>query len=194
LAYIGGGGEIAYWLERKSQFEAAGVHFPMLIRRNSLMLIDESTSAQLVKADLGWKDLLQDYDSIVRAYINQHSNADLDFSKEQDMLKGAYELLARKAETLDPTLATSIRAEESKQSKAFEQLGSRLMRTEKQHQETNLKRIQKLKEKLFPDSGLQERHENFLPFYATHGKTWIEQIVDVCDPFDGQFKVVEWVL
>ena len=36
IAYTGGGGEIAYWLERKDQFEHAGVHYPMLLRRNSL--------------------------------------------------------------------------------------------------------------------------------------------------------------
>ncbi|MEM9991340.1 MAG: bacillithiol biosynthesis cysteine-adding enzyme BshC, partial [Bacteroidota bacterium] len=35
LAYVGGGGELAYWLERKSQFAHFGVPFPMLIRRNS---------------------------------------------------------------------------------------------------------------------------------------------------------------
>ncbi|HJW31383.1 MAG TPA: bacillithiol biosynthesis cysteine-adding enzyme BshC, partial [Saprospiraceae bacterium] len=50
LAYIGGGGELAYWLERKSQFEAAHTHFPMLVRRNSLLLIDAPTQQQIEKS------------------------------------------------------------------------------------------------------------------------------------------------
>ncbi|MBL7886151.1 MAG: bacillithiol biosynthesis cysteine-adding enzyme BshC, partial [Flavobacterium sp.] len=35
LCYIGGGGEIAYWLELKSNFEAFKVTFPILLVRNS---------------------------------------------------------------------------------------------------------------------------------------------------------------
>jgi len=44
LAYIGGGGELAYWLERKSQFAHFGVFYPMLIRRNSVMWLDKGTT------------------------------------------------------------------------------------------------------------------------------------------------------
>merc|ERR1711916_38740 len=35
LCYIGGGGELAYWLQLKSYFEESGVSFPMLWLRNS---------------------------------------------------------------------------------------------------------------------------------------------------------------
>ncbi len=191
LAYIGGGGEIAYWLERKSQFAAAGVHFPMLIRRNSLMLIDAATTTQMQKADITWEDLLSDYDTIVKSYLKRHSQAELSFEEEQKMIRSAYEALAAKAEKIDPTLASAILAEETKQSKQFEQLGSRLMRAEKQLQDTNLKRIQKLKEKLFPENGLQERHENFLSFYAQLGPKWIDDMIGICDPFDVNFIVAE---
>lgn len=191
LAYIGGGGEIAYWLERKSQFAAAGVHFPMLIRRNSLMLIDAGTSAQMQKADITWEDLLSNFDTIVKSYLKRHSQAELSFEDEQQLIKTAYENLAAKAEKIDPTLAKAILAEETKQTKQFEQLGSRLMRAEKQLQDTNLKRIQKLKEKLFPENGLQERHENFLSFYAQYGPEWIEAMITICDPFNENFIVAE---
>ncbi len=191
LAYIGGGGEIAYWLERKSQFEAAGIHYPMLIRRNSLLLIDEATATQITKADLTWEDLLQDYNAIVKVYLHKHSQTDLAYTTELEMLKSAYSNLSSKAEKLDPTLSKAILAEESKQVKQFEQLGSRLMRAEKQLQDTNLKRIQKLKEKLYPENGLQERHENFLSFYAQYGSIWIEAMIEICDPFKESFTIVE---
>src|SRR5690606_802686 len=39
LCYIGGGGEIAYWLELKSYFEAVKVPFPILLLRNSALLV-----------------------------------------------------------------------------------------------------------------------------------------------------------
>ncbi|HEX9825521.1 MAG TPA: bacillithiol biosynthesis cysteine-adding enzyme BshC, partial [Flavobacteriaceae bacterium] len=39
LCYIGGGGELAYWLQLKSNFEANKVTFPMLLLRNSAVLV-----------------------------------------------------------------------------------------------------------------------------------------------------------
>lgn len=191
LAYIGGGGEIAYWLERKSQFEVAGVPFPMLVRRNSLLMIDQQTEEQLDKLELKAADMLPDFDSIVKTYLRKHSQNELNFDAELDMIRKSYELLATKAEPIDPTLSKSILAEQSKQVKQFEQLGSRLLRTEKQLQETNLKRIQKLKEKLFPAGGLQERHENFLSFYAAYGSQLIDNLIEICDPFEEKFIILQ---
>jgi len=191
LAYIGGGGEIAYWLERKSQFETADVHYPMLIRRNSVMLLDEASLEQMTKTDLLWEDFLADYNAIVKSYLLRHSTSDLTYVKELEMIKNAHLQLAVKAEKIDPTLAKAILAEETKQTKQFDQLASRLLRAEKQLQETHLKRIQKLKEKLFPEGGLQERQENFLSFYATYGPKWIEAMVHICNPLEEKFTVVE---
>jgi bacillithiol biosynthesis cysteine-adding enzyme BshC len=192
LAYIGGGGELAYWLERKTQFEAFGVHFPMLIRRNSLLLIDEATTAQIEKAGLQWEDLLDDYDSIVKTYLNRLSGKDLNFEEEEKWLMDAYQSLASKAERVDPTLASAIQAEKSKQAKAFEQLGSRLLRSQKQQQETSLNRIKKLKEKLFPEGGLQERRDNMLSFYADHGQELIRTLISVSNPLEEKFTILSW--
>lgn len=191
LAYIGGGGEIAYWLERKKQFEEAEVHFPMLIRRNSVLVIDHATQTQLVKLGIEWNDLRHEINVIVNEYLQKHSQSDLNYDPEIEMIHNAYQQLASKAEKLDPTLSKAILAEEAKQIKQFEQLASRLWRTEKQQQDTQLKRIERLREKLFPNGGLQERHENFLSFYANYGPQWIEDMITLCDPWIGKFLLVE---
>lgn len=190
LAYTGGGGELAYWLERKAQFEAAGIPFPVLIRRNSLLLIDDNTHQQMGKAEITWEELLEPYDTIAKSYLLRHANTDLHFDKELDMIRQAYQQLSSKAEAIDPTLSKAIMAEETRQLRQFEQLASRLLRAEKQQQETALKRIQKLKDKLFPGGSLQERRENFLAWYARLGPAWIEEMIDICDPFPGKFIVV----
>lgn len=191
LAFVGGGGEIAYWLERKTQFAAAGIHFPMLIRRNSLLMIDDAAVLQMEKSGLSWEDLLMDYDALVKSYLFRHSQADLGIEAELGLIKSAYTTLAEKAEKIDPTLAKAILAEESKQVKQFDQLGSRLIRAEKQLHDTSLKRIQKLKEKLFPENGLQERHDNFLSIFTQYGDQWITSMIQLCDPFEEKFTVVE---
>jgi len=52
LAYIGGGGELAYWLERLKQFEYFQVPFPVLIRRNSALILDKGTRKRREKLEL----------------------------------------------------------------------------------------------------------------------------------------------
>jgi len=42
LCYIGGGGELAYWLELKKVFEVHNTPFPMLLLRNSVLLATEN--------------------------------------------------------------------------------------------------------------------------------------------------------
>lgn len=47
LCYIGGGGEIAYWLELKSFFDAINITFPILLVRNSVLLNTEKQAKKL---------------------------------------------------------------------------------------------------------------------------------------------------
>jgi uncharacterized protein YllA (UPF0747 family) len=39
IAYIGGGAEVVYWLELKSNFDFYKVDFPILILRNSALVV-----------------------------------------------------------------------------------------------------------------------------------------------------------
>ena len=52
LCYIGGGGEIAYWLQLKSFFESVNVPFPMLLLRKSVLIKTAKQSEKLQKLNL----------------------------------------------------------------------------------------------------------------------------------------------
>lgn len=56
LAYIGGGGELAYWLEYKSMFEFHNIPFPVLLLRNSLLWIDKASADKWQKFSFGDSD------------------------------------------------------------------------------------------------------------------------------------------
>ena len=65
------------------------------------------------------------------------------------------------------------------------------MRAEKQKHEIALNQIRKLKEKLFPNNGLQERYDNFLNFYTRYGHDFISTLIEVLNPLREGFVVVE---
>jgi bacillithiol biosynthesis cysteine-adding enzyme BshC len=191
LAYIGGGGEIAYWLERKAQFEHFNVNFPMLVRRNSVLWIDRGTSQKLERLGIAFQQLFQDTDLLVRQFIEAQSETALDLQAEIQELASLFERVREKAVPVDPTLEKAVMAESVKQIKVLEQLESRLMRAEKQKHETSVNQIRALREKLFPGNGLQERQDNFLNFYQKYGETFFHVLKNHLHPLENGFLVIE---
>ena len=190
LAYIGGGGEIAYWLERKKQFEEFNVFYPMLIRRNSALLVNKGTQKQTSKLELTTDLLFDRTDSIINAFLLNQVEEDISIEDEKKAIEEAYIIIAEKAKVHDPTLSKSILAEMTKQLKSVDNLGGRIKRVLKSKEETNVNRIKKLKEKLFPGDGLQERHDNFLQYYSDLGPELIEYLITNLDPLDRRFSII----
>ena len=59
IAFIGGGGELAYWLELKQVFNEANIPYPVLMLRNSFLLIDEKQHQTINKLGLQAEDFLK---------------------------------------------------------------------------------------------------------------------------------------
>lgn len=187
LAYIGGGGEIAYWLERKSQFEAFDVFYPMLIRRNSVMVLNSSQVKTINKLHFTIEDIFKDTDQLIFQFINAASEIEIRLDVQKHDIEKAYIEIAKKSAAVDPTLSKSVLAEMTKQLKNIDQMESRIKRSLKSQQDVNVKKIEKLKEKLFPNNGLQERYDNFLPHYLAIGDAFFDILVENLDPFERKF-------
>lgn len=192
LAYIGGGGEIAYWLERKEQFAHFGLNFPMLIRRNSVLWVDKGSQKKIDKAGIEVEDLFaDDIEVFIREYVDNNSENELSLAPEVEQLESLFKSIAAKAESIDPTLAKAVLAEHARQTKAVENLEGRIRRTEKQRFDTSLNQIRGLKDKLFPGNGLQERSDNFLNIYAQEGEEMFSVLVDELNVLEAGMVIVE---
>jgi bacillithiol biosynthesis cysteine-adding enzyme BshC len=187
LAYIGGGGEIAYWLERKSQFEEFGVFYPMLIRRNSVMILNKGLIKTIEKLGFNVIDVFQDKDELVFQYINEASEVEIKLDYQKSKIEEAYQEIANKSKSVDPSLSKSVLAEMTRQLKNIDQMESRIKRSLKSQEEVNVKKIEKFKEKLFPNNGLQERYDNFLSHYMEIGDSFFDVLIENLDPLDRKF-------
>ncbi len=190
LAYIGGGGEIAYWLERKEQFKHFGVNFPMLIRRNSVLWLDRGTVKRMDKLGLGISDLFEETHLLVKRFVTDQTENELSLSDEKKQLEALFTSIAKKARETDPTLEKAVLAEHARQLKAVENLEGRLMRAEKQKYEVAINQIEGLKDKLFPGNGLQERHDNLLSLYLRYGRDLFATLLEELNPLEEGFIVV----
>lgn len=191
LAYVGGGGELAYWLERKAQFEHFGVPFPMLVRRHSVLWLDKDAGKKLEKFGFGAAAFFEDADKLIREYIKKNAVGEVSLAAEVADLQALYNKLCEKASLVDPTLEKALRAEEVKAISGIQQWESRLVRAEKQKHEVTINQIKALKEKLFPGNGLQERTDNILPLLLQHGNAFLSDLLAAFEPFDPGFLVLQ---
>ena len=74
LAYVGGPGEIAYWLEYKEMFDHYKVNFPILVPRNFVMLIDAHVGDKLGKLGLEAEDVWRRRQFRPRSEQTAHKN------------------------------------------------------------------------------------------------------------------------
>ena len=190
LAYVGGGGEIAYWLERKSQFEAAGIPFPMLVRRDSVLYIDANTKNKWSKLGLQVEDWFKDTETLKKEFVQANSKNEISLESELETFNSIIESIAEKTELIDKSLVGRIEAEGSKMRKSLEGMEKRIQKTEKQKFSQSISQIEKLKERLFPNDGLQERTDNFMGLYLKHGDDLIPMLLDAQNPMDVGLKII----
>ncbi|MGN6396877.1 MAG: bacillithiol biosynthesis cysteine-adding enzyme BshC [Mucilaginibacter sp.] len=190
IAYIGGGAEVVYWLELKSNFDFYQVDFPILILRNSGLLIEKETAAKIIRMELQPAELFKPADEIKNNWIKKHSQHNLSLSAEWDELNSVFDKLKKRAAKIEPTLAPSTEAVKARLKHAMDNLEKKLVKAERRNYQTRLEQIEHIKEDIFPKDSLQERTENFGLFYVKWGQSFIEELVRAFEPLDFQFTVL----
>jgi len=192
LCYIGGGGEIAYWLELKSFFDAVNVTFPILLLRNSALLATEKQDKKADKLGLSWSDLFLKQTDLVNQKTKLLDDYSIDLSIQKDFLKNQFHYLHSLAQKTDKSFLGAVKAQEAKQIKGLENLEKRLLKAQKKKHSDELERITDLQNELFPNKSLQERQSNFSEFYLENGETLIKKLVAHLKPLDTQFEVITY--
>lgn len=190
IAYVGGAGELAYWLQYKSMFEKNEVSFPVLVLRNSVMVINKNLSSKLEKTGLTIELLFQDTDLLINQYVQENASEEISLEEEKGEISKTYQSLKAKAENVDPTLGPRVEAELANQIKSIEKLEDKLRKAEKAKFETSINQIRGIKDKLFPERSLQERYENFTSQYLQHGSSFISEVKEQLEPLDSRFIVL----
>lgn len=190
LAYLGGPGELAYWLQLKPVFDHYSVPYPVLMPRNFAMVISPATRRRISNLELTAPELFQAETNLRRQYVEKHAAYSLDIHPELGKILAALEGLREKSVRINPTLDGHIKAEEQKFKNWAERLERRLYASESQNQETAIRQLNELKAHLFPGGGLQERIDNYLNFSLADPQ-FIPQLLETFDPFRYEFYLLD---
>ena len=191
LCYIGGGGEIAYWLQLKNYFDSQHVVFPMLLLRNSALLVSDKQIKKLAALNVDIEDLFQKDHELKEQITKQVSEIEIDFDGQKNFLKKQFQDLYQIAEHTDASFIGAVAAQEKKQINGLEHLEKRLLKAQKRKHADHLERVSVIKNELFSNDSLQERQANFSYFYKDYGPELIEILKDNLDPLDLRFSVIE---
>ena len=190
LAYIGGGGELAYWFQLRDMFDANHISFPILVLRNSVLLVDKGSSKKLQKLEIPVTDLFHDTDALIKGYLKKGSDVTLDLKREEQLIVDVFEGIVQKAGTIDQSLQPFVKAELQKSIKSLKNIEGRLIKGEKKKEEVAVNQIKNIKEKLFPNNSLQERHDNIVSFFVFYGENIVEELINELNPFDQKFIIL----
>lgn len=190
IAFVGGGGELAYWLELKNVFASVNIPYPVLVLRNSLLYIEQSQKDKLAKLGLSELDLFENSIELINRIVKANSQHQLSINKELESIGSLYQQLAQHAGSIDASLVDHVNSLQSKAIKKLEQLEKKMLRAEKSRFQTTIQQINQLKATLFPNNSLQERQDNFSIFYAKHGKAWLHSVYQASKGLEQKFGIV----
>ncbi|WP_121356571.1 bacillithiol biosynthesis cysteine-adding enzyme BshC [Flavisolibacter nicotianae] len=190
LAFIGGGGETAYWLQLQDIFRHYGVPYPVLVLRNSFLIVEEKWQERLKKIGLSAADLFQSDDDLMKEIVTRQSGNSVSLNGNFEKAEALYEQLRLQAETIDQTLSQYVSAIRTRSLKELQELEKKMLRAEKRKFADQQRQIQALKETLFPRNGLQERVENFSGFYAKWGAAFIAELLRHSPALEQVFTIL----
>lgn len=190
IAFIGGGGELAYWLQLKDLFQHYKTPYPVLFLRNSFMIVNKKWTDLLEKLGIQPRDLFENEEKLFQSIVKRDSDLSLSLQDEKRAIEKIYAAIDHKAMSVDITLKDHISALRTRQLNKLERVEKKFIAAEKKKHEATGRQLHKIFSALLPDDGLQERSDNFMLFYATRGHDLFDEIYKASTVFEPGFCIM----
>jgi bacillithiol biosynthesis cysteine-adding enzyme BshC len=190
VAFIGGGGELAYWMELKNVFNEVKVHYPILQLRNSFMFMNEKQTANWNTLGFTLEHLFKPVLELELEYIKSQTKENLALTNHIASLNSLYESIQQDVIKIDSSLGGHAKNLSIQAQKKLALLEKKMIRAEKRKQQISIDRIQAIKGSLFPKNSLQERVENFAEWVGDYGWDWVEAIMQHSTTLNPCFTII----
>lgn len=185
IAYIGGAGELSYWLQLKTVFDYHQVNFPQLILRNSIALFSSNDNEKWQNAGFQLSDLFLNIDVLKMNFLQNHAEQLVTLESYKNEIQALFAKIEKEVVSLDASLKNTVGAELQKSIQGLDTIEKKMLKSLKQKNEIELNRMEKIKNKIFPEGTLQERYENFSMYYAKFGMQSIDELVNSTNVYEN---------
>jgi len=190
LGYIGGGGELAYWLQLRSLFEFHNINFPVLLLRDSYLIIDSNTNKKIQKLFSNNTDIFKEENVLINDYVRANSNEVVSLNVESIEIGTIFNRILETAKKIDNSLEKTVLGEKQNMINSIQKLESKLLKAEKLKMDAEVSQIRAVLAKLFPNNTLQERHDNFIPYYLKYGPGFFDQLLAAAGQPTPEFVIL----
>lgn len=190
IAFIGGGGETAYWLQLKDLFKHYQVPFPVLVLRNSFLIIEKKYRELAVKLGLTAEDLFLPEQELLNKLVLRETENKTRLNGSREAADQLYARLQEQAAAVDTTLAGHVQALHKAAVYRLDELEKKMLRAERRKFSDQQRQIQSLKAHLFPGGGLQERRDNLSYYYARWGDTFLRKLYEASPTLEHEFVIL----
>ena len=190
IAFIGGGGETAYWLQLKDLFRNYDVPFPVLILRNSFLIVEKKWQTLIAKLGFTIEDFFLPEQELMNKLVARDSDKKLKLNGTLSETEELYNLIKKQAASIDTTLEKHVDALKKQTLHRLQELEKKMLRAEKRKFSDQQRQIHSIKENLFPGNGLQERKENITYYYSKFGKEFIQMLYNSSLSLEQEFVVI----
>ncbi len=190
IAFIGGGGELAYWMELKNVFNEVKVHYPILQLRNSFMFMNEKQTAHWNSLGFSLEDLFKPMLELELDYVKNQTKENLALTNHIASLNDLYASIQQDVIKIDTSLGDHTKNLSVQAQKKLALLEKKMIRAEKRKQQTSIDRIKAIKGSLFPKNSLQERVENFSEWVGSYGWDWVEAVLENSTTLNPSFTII----
>jgi len=192
IAYVAGPGEIAYYAQMKAMYQALGMAMPVIVPRLSAVVVEKNIDRLLEELPFTMEDYLGRVEDLQQAYVKQNQSLDIQefsdrwISEIESLAAGRVEAVAQ----FDSTLSASLDRVRQEQINTVHSLTKKMVKSEKNRLEVQLKRIQKVQNALFPQMNLQERELASIYLLNKYGFGIIDRIIESCTEIDTDKHII----
>ena len=172
-------------------FQYYNVPFPVLVLRNSFLLVEKKWREKADKLGFSIPDLFGEERLLMNELVKRDSSAQVHLTSELRDTNAFYDHLKTLAGKIDGTLQNHVEALKTKSLKPLHELEKKMLRAEKRKFGEQEHQLQQIKSALFPNNNLQERIDNFMPYYAKYGPAFIDMLYEQSLSLKMEFIVVE---
>ncbi|MBI5373646.1 MAG: bacillithiol biosynthesis cysteine-adding enzyme BshC [Sphingobacteriales bacterium] len=191
IAFIGGGGETAYWLQLKELFARYSVPFPVLVLRNSFLVVETKWQEAARKMGYTIEDFFQGEEKLLNRLVEKESPNGTTLNGSLDKLEALYDLVKKQAAAVDHSLEKHVEALKLKTVYRLQELEKKMLRAEKRKFGDQQRQIQAVRKHLFPGNGLQERTDNISYYYAKWGPGFLRKLYEASLSLEQEFVILQ---
>ena len=187
VAMIGGGGEIAYWMQLRSAFKEHGIDFPLLILRDSALYIRKKSTQILEQNNLEISDLFKATDVLSSDLVIDDQS--IDFESYTSELDDFINKLRENMESVSKPLAQNTEIMGKEWIKGLTRLEKKVVKELKSANEVKINKVLRVKEEVLPVGIFQERKINILQILLSFDSFDLDELIDAFNPLDKKLSV-----